>query len=377
MKTVLILSADGGGGHISAAQAITHALPEFDVKTVCTFDTVLGKTDPLSILTGNRWNIHHFYNYCLYRRWYPLVNFHEPVLWYLKAQSGRIKRMIGDYIDKTNPVAIISVAPIVNWIILQVAQERNIPFIMIPTDLDSSLFLPGIKKPSYYKLRVCIPFNDPQIHAYINKAQLNEEQLVVTGFPIRPDFFNQADSASIKKEFGIPSGKPVVMVMLGAQGSRIAYEFADQLSQVHVPMHAIICLGKQEQLKEHILQLRRNPHVSFTVLGFTSRIADLMSISDLIITKSGTVSICEAMYKELPMILDATGGVLRWERFNHNFITGKGFGTCLTQIKQTCSMVTELLLHPTALHDYKKNLINFDKNHGTTHIKAVLNQLLQ
>jgi len=45
-----------------------------------------------------------------------------------------------------------------------------------------------------------------------------------------------------------------------------------------------------------------------------------MAASDLCITKSGSVSVCETIYSNLPVLLDATSDVLRWEQFNHRFI---------------------------------------------------------
>ena len=51
-------------------------------------------------------------------------------------------------------------------------------------------------------------------------------------------------------------------------------------------------------------------------MGFTHRMADLMAISDLFITKPGPGTLIEAMTMQLPILADATAPVLSWERAN-------------------------------------------------------------
>ena len=80
-----------------------------------------------------------------------------------------------------------------------------------------------------------------------------------------------------------------------------------------------------------------------SIVGFTERISDYMAVSDILITKSGTLSVCEAIYMNLPMLLDATSTILPWEQFNHTFIKQHNFGESITDYAMIEPMISALL----------------------------------
>ena len=110
--------------------------------------------------------------------------------------------------------------------------------------------------------------------------------------------------------------------------------------------------------------------------GFTDRISDLMAISDLFITKSGSVSFCEGLYMNLPMILDATITPLAWEQANHRFIIRHELGDLLKNYQDLSGMVDKLLFDKNQLQLYKQNLITLQKKHGGNEIKRLIHQML-
>src|SRR5207237_3814499 len=107
------------------------------------------------------------------------------------------------------------------------------------------------------------------------------------------------------------------------------YTFVRELAQIKEPVHLLICIARQEQLRHKIMALKLAPHITMTIIGFTDRISDLMAIADILITKSGSVSVNEALYMNLPMILDATSHLLSWEKYNHTFIEQHQLGISL------------------------------------------------
>src|SRR5262249_25768780 len=149
--------------------------------------------------------------------------------------------------------------------------------------------------------------------------------------PLRPEFFTAKDINGIKKEFNIQPNKPVILMLMGAVGSQALFTFAQEILKISFPCHVIICVGKAHEMIDKIKQLNFPSHISYTVVGFTQKMADLMAVADLFITKSGTVSVCEAIYSNLPLLVDATTGVLAWEQFNHQFIKKHGFGDIISK----------------------------------------------
>ena len=67
-----------------------------------------------------------------------------------------------------------------------------------------------------------------------------------------------------------------------------------------------------------------------TLLGFTDRVADLMAISHLIVTKPGPGTISEAIAMKLPILIDNTDKLLFWERINVDLVLNYGVGQRIT-----------------------------------------------
>ena len=85
----------------------------------------------------------------------------------------------------------------------------------------------------------------------------------------------------------------MVMVFMGGAGSLASYRYVRTLAKLAMPMHILVCLGRNMRLSRNINKILLPPEVTLTIIGFTDRIADLMSISDVLITKPGPGSVCE------------------------------------------------------------------------------------
>ncbi len=102
-----------------------------------------------------------------------------------------------------------------------------------------------------------------------------------------------------------------------------------------------------------------------------------MGIADLFITKSGSISVCEGIYMQVPMLLDATSTHIQWEQFNHSFIQNHGFGSIITNYNQISKMVMNYLREKKQLASIKKNLANFKKRNGGQEVKKLIAHILQ
>lgn len=374
MSKILIFSSSGGGGHTAVANALSQYLKgSYTVVINNVFSQAIGTIDPVPMVTLGRFSGEDFYNYCMRRKWYKFINaYYKMGASYFSWRKKHVRALLRNYILEQKPDFIISVIVIVNDDILTVAQELGIPFLLVPTDLDITTFLQNIKLPTYPKFNVALGFEDHEARIRLAQAQIPVEKTVVTGFTIRPDFFEIKDKEAIKKEFSIPENNPVVLLLLGAVGLESLYDFTQHLSKIDTPAHIIICTGKQEDIRKKIDHMKLPSHLSKTTIGFTQRISDLMSIADLFITKSGSVSVCEALYMNLPMLLDATTHLLTWEKANHRFIERYNVGVILKDVNSLAPLVSDLLRHPEQLALYRKNLENLEKKHGGNEIKKLI-----
>jgi len=378
MKKVVIFSSKGGGGHTAVANALQHYLKDsYHIKTANIFTEVLAPLDLLQILTRGCISGESIYNFCIARKWYRFLNlYYHMGIFYYENLRPKTDNLIDIYLNKEKPDFIVSVVPLVNNIILSCAQKKNIPFLLIPTDIDITTFIANIDSPNYKQFKIAIPFQDEPTKQKLLQAKIPAHAYQTTGFVLRSHFFEEKEPAAIKFFYDAPQDKPIVLLLLGAVGSQAVITFAQQLSYIDVPCHILICIGRQEHLKNKINAIDFPPHISFSIIEFTDRISDLMAIADVLITKSGSVSVNEAIYMNLPMILDATTNILKWERYNHVFIKDHEFGISIENFSNLSLIVTDMLTHNSQLIKYRNNLRHFNKKQGGQEIKKIIGQML-
>lgn len=377
MKKILVFSSYGGGGHISATDALKEYLQEdYEITTVYLIDDTLSCLDVMRIFTFNHWSYEKFYNYCLQKRWTWLINKLYQLTTPLTCYTRKIiNNLITKCLLQQKPDLVISVIPILNNAVKDCCSQQEIPFLLIPTDLDTTSFVINIKKPLYNKFALALPFDDPDILLFAQRGTYPATARFITGFPIKASFFAPKNKEQIKKDFDIPLHKPVILVLMGAAGSQALYHYLLTLLRLKISVHLIVCLGRNESLRRRIEQVPRPAHITLSIISYTNRIADLMAISDLCITKAGTVSVCEAIYMNLPLILDNTSTPLFWEKFNTEFIRKHGFGSFITHYKQLNPLVIKMLTNKEYYTSCKNNLMKFPKKNFGDCIKDVVANL--
>lgn len=378
-KKIVIFTSSGGGGHESASKALDGYLKDdYDLIHMHIFAQVLNPLDIFRRFTFGKMSGESIYNYFIRKKYFRTLNlFARFGDWGFSLCKNSVHNLIKNYLEKQKPDLIISVIPFVNSEILRVAQELGIPFVIIPPDLDATNFFLNMKGGTYNSFWVIIAFNDASIKKIILQAGIPEEKIVVGGFPLRKSFFEQKDTRAIKKAYDIPEEKPVVFVLMGAAGSNAMYNFVQELHKVSFPLHAILVLGRNVQLRPKLEALLAQGTVTATLLGVTDHIADLMAVSDVLITKSGPGTICEAIYSNLPMLLDATGSVLRWELFNLTFVKNHGFGASIESYADVAPLVEHYLRDVNKYVQMKERLMDFEKKNLEETLKQLLDEILK
>jgi processive 1,2-diacylglycerol beta-glucosyltransferase len=385
-KKILIFSSKGGGGHTAVAKALHGYLKDdYHITTVNACQDVLSSFDIMQFLTFWRLTGEDFYNFCLQCRWITLLDkFISIGCWGIKHRKEAIEQVILDFVKKQRPDLIISVMPIINFIILHVAQKLNIPFLVLTNDLDTTNYIYGLHNPSYHKFYYTIPFDDSAIRSKIAPAGIPTSQIKVTGFPLRPEFFKEKDKQRIRADFKIPDDKPTIMILMGGVGSMASLRYVKTLARMNLPIHVIVCLGRNEKLRRNINRVILPSHITLSVIGFTDRIADLMAVSDVLITKPGPGSICEAIESDLPIIVDNTYNAPWWEIMNKEFVYNHSFGDILMSFNELKPILTKYIKNPSYIAKIKHNMVNFKKEQFANHkehfgqtIKSLIGQIIQ
>jgi len=376
-KKILIFSSKGGGGHISATNALTEYLePEFCVGSVFVFSNLLQSVDLTGKFNRGKKTSVDSYNYFLKRNWHRMLNFVSHVgSQYFLLRKRTVNNILEGYIKTHNPDLIISVAPIVNNNLLKVTQKLDIPFLLIPTDLDATNATLGINNPRYDKFHLGLAYDDTAILKKIAPNNIDKKYISYIGFPVKSTLFSPQNRRVTKKIFNIPEGKPVILLMMGSQGSENLYRFSKQIAKITIPAHLIIVMGKSNNIRHQLHRVWFPKHISHTIVGFTNRIPELMSVADLLITKSGGVTVNEAIYSQVPMLLDASSTILRWEEFHHAFIKRHGLGRVAKKSYRIPQLVTKML-RKEEQERIKMNFALFEKKNPAYEIKRLVKQMI-
>jgi processive 1,2-diacylglycerol beta-glucosyltransferase len=377
-KKIIIFTSRGGGGHLSATDALKQYLgDEYDVQSYLIFQDVLKPLDLIQVLTFGKYTGEDFYNYCMKRKWFATLNFlYKTGKNHFQFFSFIAKKLLKNFLQKHKPDLIISVIPIANGPILAVAQELSIPFLVIPTDLDVTTFIVGIDNPSYEKFLFTIPFEYAGTRKTLAKANIVDQKMRVTGFPVRTPFLQAVDNATLKIKWNFPTDKPVILIIMGAVGSAESYLLAPYLAQIPHSAHIVFCIGRNESLREKIESVTYPSHLTRSIIGFTPNIAELMQCADLIVTKSGSVTVSECLYSKLPLLLDATSTVLAWEKMNHALVQEYSIGDIIKHHNDIAPKITRLLQDRASLGAYKNNFDLLERMNTKEEVIKIVKEMI-
>jgi 1,2-diacylglycerol 3-beta-galactosyltransferase len=100
---------------------------------------------------------------------------------------------------------------------------------------------------------------------------------------------------------------------------------AQAISQARLPVQLLIVTGRNKRLYMRLQRVRASLRVPAKIFGFVHNMPEMMRASDVIITKAGPGTICEALACDLPIIL--SDFVPGQEEGNVTFVTENKVGT--------------------------------------------------
>ena len=278
------------------------------------------------------------FNPKLYGRFFHLSNQPETVSAIRTVATPFIQNGLMRLITSVRPDVIVSVHPMLNHVTIQALQELGlpIPFITVVTDLISvhyAWFAPGADA-------YIVPTEQAKRLAL--QRGLDPERMHVLGMPIDPKFRRLvASKPELQRKFGLEPGKPVVLLVGGGDGAGGLEAATRAISRARLPVQLMIVTGRNRRLYARLQRTRSTLHVPAQVFGFVQNMPELMHAADVIITKAGPGTICEALACGLPIIL--SGYVPGQESGNVDFVVTSGVGTLAHNSVELVDMLRRLV----------------------------------
>lgn len=210
---------------------------------------------------------------------------------------------------------------------------------------------------------------DPDVDLYVVPTQEGRDRLValgveknkieVIGIPVSPRFTMPLDNKRLRQRFRIDSGKPVVLVMGGSQGMISMDEIVRYLAKLPLDMHLLVVCGVNKKLYKRLQKIKSRLNVNINLYGYIGNIEELMSISNLIVTKPGGLTITEALSKELPMVI--INPIPGQEAKNTGFLIKNKVAVKALDARDVARRVGDLVSNPNVLKQMRQCISNIAK----------------
>jgi 1,2-diacylglycerol 3-beta-galactosyltransferase len=241
------------------------------------------------------------YNPRLYGRAFQLSNRARSVAAVQTVATPLIRHGLLRLITSVRPDVIVSVHPLLNHLTVRALQDLalHIPFITVVTDLVSlhySWFAPGVDS-------FIVPTEQAK-QLYLKRG-LDSERVHVLGMPIDPKFTLPVESKEeLQRKLGLEPGIPVVLLVSGGEGSGL-WPTVRAISKARLYVQLLIITGRNKRLYMYLERIRSSLHVPAKIFGFVQNMPEMMHAADVIVTKAGPGTICEALACGLPLILNS------------------------------------------------------------------------
>lgn len=306
MKKIMISYASYGGGHLSAAKNIKEYIeknyPDYEVYL---FDCMKYINRVIDKVCGSTYsqitkNIPWFWGKIYYHT-------QEPIFERISSLSNKVlSYKLGRLLKKIHPDVIISTHFFVSHMcsILKKKGKITSTLATVITDYGEDPYNEWF---SNHKFVDYIFVAHNEIKNKLIEKGVPENKVFDTGIPISDRFLMTYNRNEIIQELCFDINKKIVLFFGGGElglGKSKTLNVFECLIRDFPDIQTIVISGKNESLKNNFEKIvdDYNKNKSVKIFEFTNRVAEFMSISDLVITKPGGLTSTEALVSNLPLL---------------------------------------------------------------------------
>ncbi len=305
MKKVIIFYASYGGGHLSAAKSIENYIVknyrDTEVELIDCMKYVNKTIEKVSTTA------------------YKEMAKKMPWAWgkiYSNSQKGTLAHIS----SKANSFMAIK--------LLKLLREKK-PDIVISTHPFGTQMCNYLKRKKKVNFKIATILTDFKSHdqwlidsAYtdyffvsntemqreLKEKNIDENKVIVTGIPVREEFLQNHNREQIINDLNFDNNKKTVLFFGGGEfglGKEMTLNVFECLVKSFTNVQVIAISGKNESMKNSFTKIVQDnlKENDVRIFEYTDKVAEYMSISDLVITKPGGLTSSESLVSHLPMVL--------------------------------------------------------------------------
>ena len=372
MKKVLIFYASYGGGHLSAANAINEYIknnyPNIETEIIDCMKYVNKHLEKLTTVA------------------YKEMAKKAPWAWgtiYYTSQHGLVAelsstsnkilaRKLNTLLQEYMPDLIISTHPFASQMCsyLKKHNKINCKIASIMTDFaPHDQWLVGKKCIDYF----FVAHN--KMKEDLIKKKVPAEKIFATGIPLSNKFLLNFDRTEILKQFGLKENKKTILFFGGGEfglGKTKTLKVLSSLLNDFDNIQIVAISGKNVKMKNKFQELADNSSMSedIKIMEYTNNVPELMSVSDLVVTKPGGLTTSESLASGLPIIV--INPIPGQEFQNAEFLEEKGVGIWIKSSTNINETLLSLLNNPEKFKQMKVNAKLLAKKYSTRDICKIL-----
>jgi len=368
MKNVLVLTASIGGGHNSASAAIKEYAERYRLEYSVHVIDILEYIQPLlSKIAGKSYEVNAKNFPELYGWFYDLNNSTEAK--FTRNNIGFFFSRLKELIEEYRPDYVISVHPVAIGSVIKTRKKYQFDFklVVLMTDFDyhstwvnheADMFIVSSR---FMKYR-------------LENDMISPDKIRTTGIPTHMSIQQVKDKAVAREELGMED-KTTILIMGGSFGAGKLKKMMDQLASSDLDVQLVFIAGNNKRTKKALEKNAKKYEKNIRVEGFTNQISSYMDASDVLVTKTGGLTVTEALIKGIPIVINHP--IPGQEEENATYLQNKGLGVRITKDREAVAIIRDLLEDDVRLAHMKMMASHYRKPDAAKHFFEVLDEMAQ
>lgn len=372
MGKVLIFYASYGGGHLSAAKSIKECISstykDVDAELIDCMKYINKGIEKVSTAA------------------YKEMAKNAPWAWgkvYNKSQKGPLAQIstssnklmsikLYKLISEKQPDLIISTHPFSNQMCSYLKKKAKITskIATVLTDYaPHDQWLVGNEYVDYFFVA------HEGMKIALHEKGIPNEKIYCTGIPLSNKFLIHYDKGELLRKFGLSDNKKTVLFFGGGEfglgKSRtldILSSFVNDFNDIQI----VAISGKNMKMKRKFENIVKDSKTSnnVTILEYSNEIPELMSISDLVVTKPGGLTTTESIASGVPIVV--INPIPGQEEENAKYLESKGIGIWLKKDMDIKETLQNIFMDSNKMREMKIRARILSKRYSTKDICRIL-----
>ena len=372
MKKIIIFYASYGGGHLSAAKSVESYLKknytDSDVELIDCIKYINKTIDKVSTAAYREmakkvpWAWGKIYNDSQKG---PLAHISSRANSFMAIKLLRLLR-------EKNPDVVISTHPFGSQMCSYLKRKGKIDckIATIMTDFKShDQWLVGSNQVDYFFV------SNESMKQELLEKNIDTSKIFVTGIPVSEKFLINYNKDEILENLNFSKDKKTVLFFAGGEfgiGKNKTLSVFESLVKYFNNIQIIAISGRNENMKNNFIKivLENNKQDSVSIFEYTDKVAEFMSIADLVVTKPGGLTTTESLVSSVPMIV--INPIPGQEEENAEFLESHQVAVWIKKDDDVNFVLNDLLNDNNKLNLFKNNINLISKPESTKNICDII-----